>query len=230
MFAEKLGTDAATVLLNEGRIAEDDFYRALARHLGTDFLDGPIRLDTDLRYPQMLTAGAAPLAGPPTRRIVAAPRGLAIARLIEAASSLEHSPALTSPTRLREAVFAQVGEKIAADASDGLARHRPEWSCRPGPQTFDLALAGLVLALVVLLTCDVRVQMAQTGLGGIWWNFVELRRNRSGLAAFGGSRCAKSPAGSNGTYCAQSMRRAVAKYLKCLEASRGCSREVGRSR
>ena len=152
MFAEKLGTDAATVLLNEGRIAEDDFYRALARHLGTDFLDGPIRLDTDLRYPQMLTAGAAPLAGHPTRRIVAAPRGLAIARLIEAASSLEHSPALTSPTRLREAVFAQVGEKIAADASDGLARHRPEWSCRPGPQTFDLALAGLVLALVVLLT------------------------------------------------------------------------------
>ncbi len=152
MFAEKLGTDAATVLLNEGRIAEDDFYRALARHLGTDFLDGPIRLDTDLRYPQVLAAGAAPLAGHPTRRIVAAPRGLAIARLIEAASSLEHSPALTSPTRLREAVFAQVGGKIAADASDGLARYRPEWSCRPGPQTFDLTLAGLVLALVVLLT------------------------------------------------------------------------------
>lgn len=65
---------------------------------------------------------------------------------------MEYPPALTTPTRLREAVFAQVGHRIAEDASDGLARHRPEWSCRPGPQTFDLTLAGLVLALVVLLT------------------------------------------------------------------------------
>ncbi|KQT61713.1 glycosyl transferase [Methylobacterium sp. Leaf456] len=151
-LGQKLGSDAATVLLNEGRIAEDDFYRALARHLGTDFLDGPIWLDANLRYPQVLTAGAAPLAPDHAKRIVAAPRGTAIARLIEAASRLEHLPAITTPTRLREAVFGQVGQKIAADASDGLARHRPEWSCRPGPQTLDLTLAGLVLALIVLLT------------------------------------------------------------------------------
>ena len=140
------------MLLNEGRIGEDDFYRALARHLGTDFLDGPIRLGADLRYPQVLTAGAAPLASDHPKRIVAAPRGVAIARLIEAASRLERPPAVTTPTRLREAVFARVGQTIADAASDGLARARPEWSCRPGPQTIDLTLAGLVLALVVLLT------------------------------------------------------------------------------
>lgn len=151
-IAQKLRTDAATVLLNEGRIDEDAFYRALARHLGTDFLDGPIRLGENLRYPQVLTAGAAPLASDHAKAIVAAPRGLAIARLIEAAARLERPPALTTPTRLREAVFAQLGPTIAEEASDGLARHRPEWSCRPGPQTLDLTLAGLVLALIVLLT------------------------------------------------------------------------------
>lgn len=140
------------MLLNEGWIDEDAFYRALALHLGTDFLDGPIRLDAELRYPQVLTVGAAPLASDHPKRIVAAPRGTTIARLIEAASRLEHPPAITTPTRLREAVFARVGRKIAEAASDDLARHRPEWSCRPGPQTLDLTLTGLVLALVLLLT------------------------------------------------------------------------------
>ncbi|SFK39071.1 glycosyltransferase [Methylorubrum salsuginis] len=140
------------MLLNEGRIAEDDFYRALARRLGSDFLDGPIRLGEGLRYPQVLTVGAAPLAAGHAQKIVAAPRGTAIARLIEAAPRLEHRPAITTPTRLREAVFAQYGTSIVEEAADGLTRRRPEWSCRPGPRTLDLTLAGLVFACVLLLT------------------------------------------------------------------------------
>nr|WP_137829366.1 glycosyltransferase [Methylobacterium sp. L1A1] len=151
-LARDLGTDAATVLLNEGWIAEDAFYRALAYRLDTEFLDHAIPLGDGLCYRQAVAAGAAPLACGHTRKLVAAPRGYAVARLIEAAERLEGPPAITSPTRLREAVFAQCGQAIAEEAADGLARHRPEWSCRPGPQTVDLTLAGLVLALVVLLT------------------------------------------------------------------------------
>ncbi|WP_442919164.1 glycosyltransferase family 2 protein [Methylobacterium sp. Leaf118] len=99
----------------------------------------------------MLTTGAAPLAPAASHRIVAAPRGAAVARLIEAAARLERPPAITTPTRLRAAVFARHGAAIVAEASDGLGAKRPEWSCRPGPQTLDLALAGLVLALVLLV-------------------------------------------------------------------------------
>ncbi|GJE71794.1 glycosyltransferase family 2 protein [Methylorubrum podarium] len=150
-IARRCGTDAATALLHVGLLSEDAFYQALARRLGTPFLDGPIRLGDGLRYPHCLTVGAAPLALDSTALVVAAPRGAAVGRLIRAAEGLEGRPAITTPTRLRQAVFARHGEGIAAEASEALGRLRPDWSCRPGPQVLDLALAGAVLALFVAL-------------------------------------------------------------------------------
>ncbi|MCJ2028370.1 glycosyltransferase [Methylobacterium sp. J-043] len=147
--ARRCGTDAATALLNEGLVSEDAFYRALARRLGTVFLDAPIRLGDGLRYPHCLVVGAAPLAPGSAALVVTAPHGPAIARLIRAVERLESRPAVTTPTRLRLAVFAQHGAGIASEASDALGRLRPEWSCRPGPHALDLALGGTALALFV---------------------------------------------------------------------------------
>lgn len=149
-LARGCGSDAATALLNAGLMSEEAFYRALARALGTTFLASPALGET--RYPQILEVGAAPLADGSAHRIVAAPRGRAVARLIEAAGRLAALPAITTPTRLRLAAFERHADAIAGTASDALAQHFPEWSCRPGPQTVDIALAGLVLALVLTLT------------------------------------------------------------------------------
>lgn len=53
---------------------------------------------------------------------------------------------------MRAAVYTQHADAIAAAASEDLARHRPEWSCRPGAQPVDLLLAGLAPLLAITLT------------------------------------------------------------------------------
>ena len=149
-LARRSGTDAATALLHAGLLSEETFYRALARRLGTDFLTEPFALHGDLRYPHCLTVGAALLEAEP-RRIVAAPRGLAVARLIAASERLKPSPAIATPTALRRAVFARHGAGIAEQASETLGRLHPGWSCRPGPRAVELGCAGALLAILVLL-------------------------------------------------------------------------------
>lgn len=150
-LARKSGTDAATALLNNGLIAEEMFYRALARNLGTPFLDGSIPLAEGSRYPEAIAKGAAPICAHAGHLVVAAPRGHAIARLIEASAAMAVLPAITTPSRLQQAVFAHHARAIAEVASDGLMRAHPTWSCRPGAQPIDLALAGLALLLCLLL-------------------------------------------------------------------------------
>lgn len=149
-LARHSGTDAATALLHAGLVSEESFYRALARRLGTAFLAEPVPLRGDLRYPQCLAVGAALLEAEPCR-VVAAPRGLAVARLIAAAGGLAHRPVITTPTALRRAVFARHGAVIAEAASETLGRLHPLWSCRPGPGAVELACAGAFLAILILL-------------------------------------------------------------------------------
>ena len=153
LIARRCNADAATTLLNEGFVSEAVFYRALARRLGVPFLEGALALAEGVSRSRCFAAGAAPLAsGGGAVGIVAAPRRAAVARLIAASDRLAQPLAITTPTVLRQALFAQHGAAIAEDASEALRCRRPEWSCRPGPQATDLALSGIVLALVILLT------------------------------------------------------------------------------
>lgn len=145
------GSDAATALIQSGLIDEESFYRSLARHLGSDFLE-TIPLAPEARFPHVLQVSAAPLTQPCARPFVAAPRGGAIARLIETAGSLPAIPAITTPTRLRHAAFAEFGPAIAAAASEDLATYSPEYSSRPGAGPADLALVGALVALVLAVT------------------------------------------------------------------------------
>ena len=145
------GTDAATALLNHGLVSEETYYRALARTLGTAFLGGEIPLAADVGYGEAIRKSVSPLSSDASHLIVAAPRGHAIARLIDAVADMAVIPAITTPTRLRQAVFARHADSIVEAASDGLMRAHPEWSCRPGAQPIELLLAGLTLCLLLLI-------------------------------------------------------------------------------
>lgn len=126
-LAEASGTDAATALLHAGLMAEEPYYRALARALGAPFLDGAIPFGPGLRVPDSLTIGMAPLVAGAPAPCVMAPRGRQIAELL-AGSSARGGPAITTPARLREAVFAARGPEIAAQAADTLENRAPEWA------------------------------------------------------------------------------------------------------
>ena len=142
--ARSAGTDAATALLHDGLMAEEAYYRALARALGAPFLDGPIPFGAGLSFPGSLVAGLAPLAVGSVAPCVLAPRGRAIAELL-AGRSRAGLPAITSPTHLREAVFAAIPERVAAYAADELRLRTPERAVPREPASRWLLFLGLAL-------------------------------------------------------------------------------------
>ena len=149
-LARAAGIDAATALLHAGLMAEEPYYRALARALGAPFLDGPIPFGPGLRFPDSLTAGLAPLVTGAAAPCVMAPRGRQIAELLAGAVT-RGGPAITTPTRLREAVFAARGPEIAAYAADTLERRAPEWAFGREPANRPLLILGLVLFTLLCL-------------------------------------------------------------------------------
>jgi len=142
------GTDAATALLNAGLMDETAYYRALARRLGAPFLDGPIPFGPGLRFPDSLVAGLAPLALGSVAPTVLAPRGRLIAELLDGPSRVA-MPAITSPTHLREAVFAAIPGAVADYAAQDLRRHMPERAVphEPASRWLLLLVLGSIAAL-----------------------------------------------------------------------------------
>ena len=141
----------AAALLHAGLMGEKCYYRALARALGAPFLDGPILFRASLSFPDSLATGLAPLATGAPAAFVLAPRGPQIAEWLAGLSPPGRVPAITTPTRLRAAVFAALPERIAAYASDALAVRRPDWAFRPGLRPTHAALIGLLLATLACL-------------------------------------------------------------------------------
>ncbi|KAB1071820.1 glycosyltransferase [Methylobacterium planeticum] len=132
-------------------MSEEAYYRALARALGAPFLDGPIPLRAGLRVPDSLAAGFAPLAAGAPAAFVLAPRGSEIAEWLAGRSPPGRVPAITTPTRLRAAVFAALPERIAAYASDALGVRRPDWAFRPGLRPSQAVLIALLVATLACL-------------------------------------------------------------------------------
>lgn len=188
--ASEEGVPADSVLLGEGLVDEASFYRALARHCGVRFHDGPAPVVSRMPFPEAVHAGAleiVPLSGP---RWLLAPRGKAIARLVETArQTLEGAPrfAITTPSclsqlaqehcrpaRLRRASF----ELFEADPS--LSAYIPEANHKAAMVlaviVAGIALAALsqTLALLVVLACSLIFLLAifarlcawQASLGG----------------------------------------------------------------
>jgi cellulose synthase/poly-beta-1,6-N-acetylglucosamine synthase-like glycosyltransferase len=143
IFAQATGVTADEFLMRERIVSEDDFYRALAAELGFPFVAAP-RLSSGVRYPDSILAGLAPLAGGEAR-FVAAPRGPALADLLKARS--RRRLAITTPTRLREAVFRAQGPLIARRAAHDLADKAPHLAT--DVSYGQIAVLFVVLTLIV---------------------------------------------------------------------------------
>ncbi|MCJ2050860.1 glycosyltransferase [Methylobacterium sp. J-070] len=148
--AAAAGTDAATALLNGGLMSEGAYYRALARALGAPYLDGPIAFGLGLTFPGSLITGLAPLALGSVAPCVLAPRGRAITDLLDGAHR-STMPAITSPTRLREAVFAAIPGQVADYAAHELRRRSPDRATAREPAVWWLLLLALALAAALCL-------------------------------------------------------------------------------
>ncbi|ACL57812.1 glycosyl transferase family protein [Methylobacterium nodulans ORS 2060] len=146
--AHRAGTDGATALLRAGLMSEDAYYRALARALGSPYLED-LALAPGARYPDSVLAGAAPLRPGPWGTLVLAPQGAAIAELLRHGGG--RPPAITAPARLRAAVLHLHGAEAARRAAETLEVRAPDWAYRPGLLPAQGLTLGLSLAAVPLL-------------------------------------------------------------------------------
>lgn len=149
------GVCAAKALLAHGMVEPERVYRALAATIGVPYLARP-RLSPDVRFPESLRSGFAPLAEGGT--VVAAPRPESFASLV--GGRVAKGMSLTSPDALREAVFGARASEIAEEAANGLSLRRSDLSFRGGFRRAQivvlvlLALAFLAVAALAPHTLD----------------------------------------------------------------------------
>ncbi len=130
-------------LLRHGFVKEEEFYRALAAELGMPYLAAP-HLSPSVPYPDSILAGLAPLNRAPGG-FVMAPRGALLARLLQA-TPRPGPLAVTSPSRLRDAVFRAQARRIAHRAASELAERAP--GLATSVSYAQIAVLFLVLTLI----------------------------------------------------------------------------------
>ena len=150
--ARRLGVSAEQVLLSEGLIGEEDYYRALARRLRLPFYRGEIPVAQSVEADPAIACGVAPLA--PNRaglRVIAAPRAVAIRYLLDRAEAgqLPSGLAIAAPRMLSDRVRVEAAARIAETAAGALARRDAALSARSGldgRQCVAIAVFGLAAA------------------------------------------------------------------------------------
>ena len=149
------GVSADIGMIAGGLISEVVFYRSVARTLGVPFSVARIETRTGAFTRQALAAGMAMLA---TGGFVAAPRGPALAALLEqgaAGAAPDARLTITTPSHLAQAIFAAASKDIAWQASFSLqdrGRHLSaahDAHCMPRNLLHVIA-AGALVASVVL--------------------------------------------------------------------------------
>jgi glycosyltransferase XagB len=167
------GVGPLDVLLGEGALTEDGYYRALARHLGCEYYLGEPAFASHFDAPKALRSGVAPIEGNfGSARAVIAPRGGSVARLIEQSSFGRLSPksfAIASPQQFAALIRLRCGEAVLGEA---LGRLPWSLSARTGATVAQIAVAGLVAASAVALAAA-SPQALETGLFvGLWFAFL----------------------------------------------------------
>ncbi len=176
--ARRLAICPVAVLLAGGGITAQDYYRALARHLGLPFLDDPA-LVTGLPSETAIATGHAPLAEGRHRRdlrMLAAPRGAALAHLVErgarprgvtfgtrtARHDFLEGLALTDPARFEAAVMTADAHRIARQAAHELSDRHPRFSYLGGarPRQRLAVIAGLAAIALLPATLPLDIALA----------------------------------------------------------------------
>ena len=140
-------------LLNNGKLSEETYYRALASHLGCMYYSGDPPLAASFDAVKGLRCGVGALepksAGP---RVVIAPYAQFVPRLIEATVSgsiRSSSFALTSPQRFASLVRARRGPELLDVALDRLPA---SLTAREAMTSLQIATVGAVAILAFLLS------------------------------------------------------------------------------
>ncbi|WP_460447945.1 glycosyltransferase family 2 protein [Alsobacter sp. SYSU BS001988] len=131
--AARTGREVAEIVMERGVVAEEDVYRALARHLGAPFVSGPLRLAPMRRAPPP-DAPAVPLAPGSGPRFVLAPRGPALRAL---ASSVRPGSGwagagVATPSQVAAAIRRSMDAALAREAAHRLPDAWPAMSVRDG--------------------------------------------------------------------------------------------------
>ena len=158
--AERIGVTAERILLAEGLMSSETYYRALARSLDLPYAERPVRPAPDAAIIRILDSGLMPLV-PNAQgwRFLAAPRGAILRRfllLVQSCSPQQMpSVALTSPERLEALLRHDQRHAVVRSATHGL----PDWdrtlSAKVGitpAQAFAICVAALAFCVTAWLS------------------------------------------------------------------------------
>jgi cellulose synthase/poly-beta-1,6-N-acetylglucosamine synthase-like glycosyltransferase len=150
-LARRQGVGADRVLIAEGLIGEEAFYRALAAELSVAYLDMPDGLERPMDLRAEAARGYGRFAqNPRGLRWLFAPRGAEIVRLIGVTRSAAGRPlfAITTPTLFEEALRRRSAQALAREAAYSAERAAPRLCVRAALRRAALMEPLLVNALL----------------------------------------------------------------------------------
>ncbi len=188
LTAAPAGAPPLDVLLNEGMLPEETYYRALARRLGCEYYRGEPPFAKNFDPVKSLKCGVAPVyeRGQPVRAVIA-PGARSVRGLIEMTRSGRLHPtsfAITSPQRFASFVRMRRGDAILDDA---LGRLPARLSARAGMSGAQIAAAGLIAASALGLAIADPPLLAACLSAGLWAIFLASIALRSMAAVADGA-------------------------------------------
>ena len=174
------GVRPVDILLGEGIVGEEGYYRALARHLGCEYYSGEPAFAADFDAMRGLRCGVAPLdwRGRGARAVIA-PRAQSVQPLIEMAQSgriRSDSFALTSPQRFAALVRQHRGEAVLDEALG----HLPDYlSARSGLSGRQMGAAAAVAAIGLAIGATSFGALNAIASAGLWLMFTAAMVARS---------------------------------------------------
>ncbi|MBV9288964.1 MAG: glycosyltransferase [Hyphomicrobiales bacterium] len=171
--AAPLDVPPLEAVLNEGLIAEDAYYQALAQRLGCAYYSGEPPFAPACDPSKSIRCGVAPLAADgEAPRAVIAPRGAWVSGLIEMTAGGRLDPAafaVAAPQRLRALIRMSRAPAVLAEA---LGRLPEVMSARRRMSAAQAAMAGLIAAAAVALGATNGAVLSGVLIAGLWLLFL----------------------------------------------------------
>ena len=128
--ATALAVSPAQLMISEGQIQEDEFYRHYAHFMGAEFVADIPLLSEGCDWISALRSGTAKLAN---GRWIMAPRDGALTSLTHRLTRAARPDlVITSPSLFRHAIMRQFGARISTHAAQHLSQIKPDASAQTG--------------------------------------------------------------------------------------------------